>query len=98
MTEDDDFGFSLVSESELKALENQLAKEIQAKEKEVQAKQTEVVRTNQEMQNKLQQLRGMIMPLLVNLAKDESREYIYWPDRAKKIKAFIDKINKFVDG
>lgn len=91
ITEDDDFGFSLVSESELKALENQLVQQVKQKE-------TEVVKTNQEMQNKLQQLRGMIMPLLTNLAKDESREYIYWPDRAKKIKTFIDKINKFVDG
>ncbi len=90
-TEDDDFGFSLVSESELKALEKQLVQQVKQKE-------TEVVKTNQEMQNKLQQLRGMIMPLLTNLAKDESREYIYWPDRSKKIKVFIDKINKFVDG
>ena len=90
-TDDDDFGFSLVSESELKAMENQLAKQVQQKE-------TEVIKTNQEMQNKLQQLRGMIMPLLNNLAKDEGREYIYWPDRAKKIKAFITKIDKFVDG
>lgn len=91
MTEDDDFGFSLVSEKELKALETQLAQQVKQKE-------TEVVKTNQEMQNKLQQLRSMILPLLTNLAKDESREYIYWPDRSKKIKAFIDKINKFVDG
>jgi uncharacterized phage infection (PIP) family protein YhgE len=90
-TEDDDFGFSLVSESELKALENQLVQQVKQKE-------TEVVKTNQEMQNRLQQLRAMILPLLTNLAKDETREYIYWPDRAKKIKAFIDKINKFVDG
>jgi hypothetical protein len=88
-TEDDDFGFSLVSESELKALENQLVQQVKQKE-------TEVVKTNQEMQNRL--LRAMILPLLTNLAKDETREYIYWPDRAKKIKAFIDKINKFVDG
>jgi hypothetical protein len=91
MQDEDDFGFSLVSEKELKALETQLAQQVKQKE-------TEVVKTNQEMQNKLQQLRSMILPLLTNLAKDESREYIYWPDRSKKIKAFIDKINKFVDG
>jgi len=89
--DEDDFGFSLVSESELKAMETQLAQEVKQKE-------TEVIKTNQEMQNKLQQLRNMIMPLLNNLAKDETREYIYWPERAKKIKAFKDKINKFVDG
>ena len=89
--DDDDFGFSLVSEKELKALETQLAQEVKKKE-------TEVQKTNLEMQNKLEQLRSMIMPLLTNLSKDDSREYIYWPDRSKKIKAFINKVNKIVDG
>lgn len=89
--EDDDFGFMLVSEKDLKANETKLAQEVKKKE-------SEVAKTNQEMQNKLEQLRKMIMPLLNNLAKDEKSEYIYWPDRAKKIKSFIDKVNKVVDG
>jgi hypothetical protein len=40
----------------------------------------------------------MIMPLLLNLSKDPSKEYILWPDRAAKIQTFIKKINSFVDG
>jgi hypothetical protein len=37
------------------------------------------------------------MPLLLNLAKDDEKEYIYWPERTKKMKAFIDKVDKLVN-
>jgi hypothetical protein len=30
------------------------------------------------------------------LAKDPEKEYILWPDRADKIKAFIKKIDEYV--
>lgn len=90
LNEDYDFGFSLVSESELKAHEEQLKKKVE--------EQTKVVaQTSREMKDKLQTLRDMIMPLLNNLAKDPQKEYILWPDRSKKIQAFIKKINDFVD-
>jgi hypothetical protein len=39
----------------------------------------------------------MIMPLLTNLAKDPDKTYILWPDRSDKIKAFIKKINDYVE-
>ena len=81
---DDDFGFSLVSESELKAHEEQLKKVVEQQ--------------SAEAQDKLHGLRNMIMPLLLNLSKDPSKEYILWPDRAAKIQTFIKKINSFVDG
>lgn len=90
---DDDFGFSLVSESELKSYEQQLKKKVE--------EQTRVVAQTSEqtkqMQDKLHTLRDMVMPLLNNLAKDPSKEYILWPDRAVKIQAFIKKINDFVE-
>lgn len=90
LNEDYDFGFSLVSESELKAHEEQLKKKVE--------EQTKVVaQTSREMKDKLHTLRDMIMPLLNNLAKDPQKEYILWPDRSKKIQAFIKKINDFVD-
>lgn len=90
LDESDDFGFSLVSESELKAHEEQLKKEIE--------KQSKVVKqTAAEYTDKLHGLRDMIMPLLSNLAKDPEKTYILWPDRSTKIKAFIEKINKYVD-
>ena len=56
-----------------------------------------VEQTTAQMQDKLHGLRDMIMPLLNNLAKDPEKQYILWPDRAKKIQAFIKKVNEFVD-
>jgi hypothetical protein len=88
---DDDFGFSLVSESELKAHEEQLKKVVEQQAKAVEQKTVEA-------QDKLHGLRDMIMPLLNNLAKDPTKEYVLWPDRATKIQAFIKKVNNYVDG
>lgn len=88
--ESDDFGFSLVSEEELKQHEELLRKKVEEQSKIVQ--QTEVVLTD-----KLHGLRKMIMPLLNNLAKDPEKTYVFWPDRAEKIAAFIKKINDYVE-
>lgn len=91
LNEDNDFGFSLVDEAELKKQEELLKKQLE--------QQTKVVaKTEEEYANKLQGLRAMIMPLLTNLAKDPEKTYILWPDRSAKIKAFIEKVNKYVDG
>ena len=91
---DDDFGFSLVSEDELKAQEEQLKRQIEQQSKVVQEVQQSAIN----VQDKLHQLRDMIMPLLKNLAKDPEKQYILWPDRADKMKMFIKKVNTFVDG
>jgi hypothetical protein len=88
---DDDFGFSLVSEQELKAHEEMLKKKVEEQSKVV-------AKATTEAQTKLETLRDMIMPLLNNLAKDPDKEYILWPNRAEKIAAFINKVNNFVDG
>lgn len=50
------------------------------------------------VQNRLEQMRKLILPLLNNLAKNEDKDTIYWPNRTKKIKEVIAKINKLVDG
>jgi alpha-N-acetylglucosamine transferase len=89
--ENDDFGFSLVSEQELKAHETLLRKKVEEQSVVVQE-------TTEELTKRINGLRDMIMPLLNNLAKDPTREYIFWPERASKISAFIDKLNKYVDG
>ena len=86
---DDDFGFSLVSEEELKAHEEALKKKVEEQSRVV-------VQTATELTDKLHGLRQMIMPLLNNLAKDPDKTYIFWPDRADKIKAFIKKIDDYV--
>lgn len=87
---DDDFGFSLVSEQELKQHEEALRKKVEEQSKVV-------VKTTQDLTDKLHGLRDMIMPLLTNLAKDPDKTYILWPDRADKMKAFIKRVNEYVD-
>lgn len=91
MSEDNDFGFSLVSEAELKKHEEMLKKKVEEQSKVV-------VKTQQDLTDKLHGLRDMIMPLLNNLAKDPEKTYILWPERSEKIKAFIKKVNNYVDG
>jgi hypothetical protein len=86
----DDFGFSLVSEAELRQHEELLKKKVEEQSKVVH-------KTTVELTDKLHGLRDMIMPLLNNLAKDPDKTYIFWPERAEKIKAFISKVNNYVD-
>jgi len=93
---DDDFGFSLVSEEELKAHEELLKKKVEEQSKVVQQTAKKMEETAAQMQDKLHGLRNMIMPLLVNLAKDPEKTYILWPDRADKIQKFIKKVDDYV--
>lgn len=46
----------------------------------------------------LKELESMILPLLVNLLKDESKEYIKWPNRGPIIRAQMEKILKITRG
>jgi len=85
-----DFGFSAVSEDELKAMERQLQQEVTSKDQAL----AEIEET---YKGKLEQLYKMVMPLLVNLAKDDSKEYIYWPNRTQKMNEFITKVKKIVN-
>jgi hypothetical protein len=47
-------------------------------------------------EDKLSGLREMIMPLLNNLLKNPEKDTILWPDREKKIKAFIKKMDDYI--
>jgi hypothetical protein len=87
---DDDFGFSAVSEEELKALEKRLAEDVKQK-----SKQLEDIETT--YKGKLEQLYRAVMPLLHNLAANPEKEYIYWPNRTEKVKGFIDRVNAIVN-
>lgn len=82
LDEEEDFGFSAVSEDELKEMERQLQTAVVAQE------QTAV-----QLQVKLEALYKAIMPLLNNLEKNPEKEYIYWPGRNTKIAAFKAKID-----
>jgi len=79
---EDDFGFTIVTEDELKEYERQLEKQL--------------VEVQSSAQQKMEGLKALFMPLLVNLMKDEGKTYIYWPNRVEKIKAFIQKIDKYI--
>lgn len=90
---DFDFGFSTVSETELKARERELENSL--------GHNLEVVKNVQQFadtqQSKFEMLYKMVMPLLSNLKADPDKEYILWPDRVKKIDAFIKKIDELKD-
>ena len=47
--------------------------------------------------DKLQGLRDMIMPLLNNLMKNPEKDTILWPNREKKIKEFIKKMDDYIN-
>lgn len=77
-----DFGFTTVSEVDLKTRENQVAKQV-------------AQQVTESSQAKVQRMYDMILPLLMNLKKDaDKNEYIFWPDRAKKIDEFIAILTK----
>lgn len=49
------------------------------------------------IQNKVDQMYKMILPLLKNLKKDSDKnEYIYWPNRGAKIDEFITKLETII--
>lgn len=89
LDDDNDFGFSAVSEDELKSMERQLQQQVQQKEEELSL-------TSKEYKDKLEALYKLIMPLLMNLQKDDSKSYIYWPDRSEKVGKLISRIDKLV--
>ena len=110
LNEEDDFGFSLVSESELKSIEETLSKQIADKELEakkaadaaalaaakLKQQASELQLTQAQMQEKLEGLVKMFTPLLNNLMQGPDKEYIYWPDRVEKIKKFKQKIETYI--
>jgi hypothetical protein len=81
-----DFGFTLVDENELEAVQQATAK-------------VETVSTNvEETQQKLDKLFNAIQPLLNNLKQNPEKEYILWPNRLEKIEQFEDHIQKLYQG
>lgn len=79
---DFDFGFSAVTEDELKVVQEA-------------SKQAETATQSTLMlEEKINSLYNMIMPLLNNLAKNPEKDYIYWPNRLDKIEQFRDKLDE----
>ena len=54
--------------------------------------ETRRVQTQTECREKLKEIEGLILPLLINLMKNPEKEYIHWPNRSEKIQTQINKI------
>ena len=87
---DFDFGFSAVSEDELKAIERELESKVASQEQQLK-------QVSKNYEEKLNTLYKMVMPLLNNLAKDAEKDYIYWPGRQQKMQEFIKKVQALVN-
>lgn len=81
-----DFGFTLVDEDELEAVQ------------EIEKKVNETSSTVDATQDKLDKLFGAIQPLLNNLKANPEKELIKWPNRLEKIEAFEDMIQAIYKG
>lgn len=71
-----DFGFSIVDEGELDVLQ------------EAQDTISSVSAEAGALQERLNKLYDMVMPLLNNLKLNSEKSYIYWPNRLSKIEQF----------
>lgn len=80
---DFDFGFTLVDENELEAVQ-----QIQQTVNEVESSAGEWQQQAEQWRDKAQLMYKAVQPLLNNLAQSPEKEYILWPDR-------VDKINNF---
>jgi hypothetical protein len=57
----------------------------------------EILSKATQAEDKVQGIRKMIMPLLENLMKNPEKDTIVWPDREKKIKQFIKKMDAYIN-
>ena len=81
-----DFGFTLVDENELEAVQTA-------------TEQVASVSSNvEETQARLDKLFNAIQPLLNNLKMNPEKEYILWPNRTEKIEQFEDHIQAIYQG
>ena len=81
-----DFGFTLVDENELEAVQTATAQV------------ASVSSSVEETQEKLNKLYNAIQPLLNNLKMNPEKEYILWPNRTEKIEQFEDHIQSIYLG
>ena len=84
-----DFGFTAVDEEALDNSKN-VIEDLSANNENL---TSEVEFYKQNMEG----LRNLIMPLLNNLMKNPEKDYIHWPDREEKIKAFIEKLDNYFE-
>jgi hypothetical protein len=79
--QEDDFGFSAVSEEEYNSVINKATSEL-----------SKVASTVDDYKERLLELEKMIVPFLTKLHSTGDKEYIYWPNRKPAIEKQIEKI------
>ena len=84
--DDFDWGFTAVNLAELEVYQEQASK-LEASDQE-----------SAHLQDRLNKVYNAIQPLLNNLKANPERDYILWPDRAEKIEAFSDYLDKLYHG
>jgi len=87
-----DFGFSVVDEQELDAVQS-VRTEVTAASSASKEWQAQA----DEWKMKAEALYNAMMPLLDNLAQNEDKEYIYWPNRTLKIDQFKLKLQQLLN-
>ena len=104
ITPENDFGFAICDEAELRKheleLKQKMEEHVALTNRTVSGLNNNVAGLNIKvttLHSKVETLRDMVLPLLNNLTADESKSYIFWPNRSEKIKEFIKKINDFVE-
>ena len=106
--EDFDFGFTTVDADDVeggedRVTETQIANEVASEvsstvlEKigDLEDKLSDVmdsIQVQREERTSMEEIEGLILPLLYNLLKNPEREYICWPNRTEVIQKQIDKI------
>jgi len=81
-----DFGFSLVDEQELEA--------VQTANEQIQT----TTASAEELAGRLTQLYDAFQPLMNNLKQSADKDYIYWPNRIQKIEQFQDMLDSIYQG
>lgn len=88
-----DFGFTTVNEEELEAVQTNNEKQVKLEE------ENQNLSTNlSECQNRLDKVYRAVQPLLENLKVNPEKDYIYWPDRKKKVDAFAKHLSNLYQG
>jgi|2_EtaG_2_1085320.scaffolds.fasta_scaffold82809_2 hypothetical protein len=86
---ENDFGFTLVDEDELNAVQGARTA-AQSASSALNASKEDLAETDA----KLEKLYNAIQPLLRNLAEDPEKEYVFWPDRVVKVQKFKDYLDE----
>ena len=81
-----DFGFTTVTENELDVV-TKATTEVNS-----------VQEQNEELKKRLDSLYEAIGPLLTNLKANPEKNYIYWPERVKKVDSFSAMLKQIYEG